>query len=153
MRIAAYTGQKTLHEVAKRLFALPEKSNPSQLRKAEAALLAVNPHLSQLKKVSEGTPILIPAVAGLGSTDHPLLFAYVLGAAGHESAQTASELRAIVEDGANQESAEIESVLSLLKTKSLKNLATTSPAVRTRLAQINENVKARQTQNKKRMAK
>jgi hypothetical protein len=76
MRTAALEGEKSLAALVERLYG--PKLTMAQVGAAEKALLAINPHLARdISSLPEGTPIIIPADAGLplsstGTADHRL---------------------------------------------------------------------------------
>ena len=61
MNIAELKGEKTVETLAKRLLAEPSKDTPKTTQaEMEAALLRLNPHLSQIGDLEKGTPIVVP---------------------------------------------------------------------------------------------
>jgi len=61
MNIAELKGEKTVKTLAKRLLAEPSnKTKKTTNAEMEAALLRLNPQLSQIGDLEKGTPILVP---------------------------------------------------------------------------------------------
>jgi hypothetical protein len=62
MKFAVSKGEKELSELTARLFDIKGRGGAEAAKKAEAALLEANPHISDLSKVPEGTLIIIPDI-------------------------------------------------------------------------------------------
>ena len=61
MNIAELKGEKTVKTLAKRLLAEPSKDTPKTTQaEMEAALIRLNPQLSQIGDLEKGTPIVVP---------------------------------------------------------------------------------------------
>jgi hypothetical protein len=61
MNIAELKGEKNVKTLAKRLLAEPSKDTPKTTQvEMEAALIRLNPHLSQIGELEKGTPIVVP---------------------------------------------------------------------------------------------
>ena len=61
MNIAQLKGEKTVKTLAKRLLAEPsKKTKKTTSAEMEAALLRLNPQLSNIRDLEEGTPIVVP---------------------------------------------------------------------------------------------
>src|SRR5438270_11487070 len=69
MRVAVFTGERDLSELVARLFDV-RRAAASVARQAEQALREANPHLDlrNLRRLPEGTPILVPDVPGARPT-------------------------------------------------------------------------------------
>jgi hypothetical protein len=63
MRFVIFNGEKSVTELANRLFRVPGKSGQAATKKAAAALLKANPQLSNISKVPVGSLIAIPDTA------------------------------------------------------------------------------------------
>lgn len=143
MKIASYTGEKNLGDVARHLFGLPTKAGAKQLSKAEAALLSANPHLHDLKHVKDGTPILVPAVRGLQAADHPSLFQFATMGINKESSHSAAQLQSVTTTAVELHTADADRLSRVLKSKPLKDAAGQMPEVKARLDQISAAAKSR----------
>ena len=70
MNIAQLKGEQTVKALAERLLAEPTKDTPkTNQAEMEAALLRLNPHLKQIRKLEKGTPILVPDAFALASDE------------------------------------------------------------------------------------
>jgi hypothetical protein len=63
MKFAISKGEKELAELTTRLYDIKGRGAAEAAKKAEAALLKANPHISDLSKIREGTLIVIPDAA------------------------------------------------------------------------------------------
>ena len=60
MKFAVSKGEKELSELTARIFDIKGRGAAEAAKKAEAALLKANPHITDLTKIPEGTLIVIP---------------------------------------------------------------------------------------------
>jgi hypothetical protein len=83
MVITVYEGEKRIGSIAEKVFG---SLNAAEANRAGGAILRANPHLKDLTKVSKGTVVLVPEVAGLSPKRQPVsrnaqtVFASVLAA-------------------------------------------------------------------------
>jgi|SRR5581483_9278606 len=63
MRFAVYKGEKSVTDLANRLFRLQGRGSQTATRQAADALLKANPQLSDISKVAPGTLITVPDTA------------------------------------------------------------------------------------------
>lgn len=82
MRIAAYEGEG-MRDLVSRLFNITGARAEARTREAEGALREANPHLRDLRRVPNGTPLIVPDVTGLRPSK--------------ESAPVGADLRGLVE--------------------------------------------------------
>ncbi len=148
MNIAAYSRDKSLSELAKRVFNLPAKTSPAQIKRAEEALLQANPALHNLSDWSEGAPILVPRIPGLQASASTTLFDVASEMVTEEAARALAQLRKTVAEAASQNFADAEAVLKVLKSKPVKDSAAKLPDVKTRVTQIAATTKTREAEVK-----
>jgi hypothetical protein len=136
MRVATFRGERNLADLVDRLFEIKGPKAKERAREVQAALLEANPHLHDLKKVSEGTVILVPEVAGVAPVETlPSLQSGVEELAeGLRRALVA--VRAALAAAATAQAAEMRDTLEFLKTKEVKALSKADPALETRLARV-----------------
>jgi hypothetical protein len=133
MKITTYNGERNLTDLAHRLFEIKGAGAKTRTQEIEAALLAANPHLSDLKQVAEGTPIVIPS--------------FEVEATPKESGSTAATLiRQIREqldglgkslnDSVKQRAKELAATKEIMKDRDFKRLIKSTPGTAERLKQI-----------------
>lgn len=71
MQITTYRGEKSLGDLARRLFVIERPGSTVKLRRASEALLQANPHLAKLADLAEGVLIVVPEVEGLKPISQP----------------------------------------------------------------------------------
>lgn len=64
MKFTISKGEKTVSELARRIFNLTGPGSKARTREAEAALLAANPQLAALSDLPDGAAVIIPIVPG-----------------------------------------------------------------------------------------
>jgi len=112
MKAAALKNDKTVDALVKRLL----KESPSAIPPAElaASLLRLNPHLSRIDTLEEGTPILLPpelAANGDAAAPEPGSSVPLI----EEAARALKALRAEIEKSGAEASKEIEEAQAWLK--------------------------------------
>ncbi|MFB3921959.1 MAG: hypothetical protein ACE145_09565 [Terriglobia bacterium] len=140
MRVVTYKGERNLSDVARRVFQIKGPKSAELTKQAAAALLRVNPHLGELKNLREGTPIIVPALPGVGAA------ATQPGV----SDQVVAQLRATLKDAESvlgqslaREADDAKAMARLAQDKDLKMLAKQLPEVREKLAQTLQAVESR----------
>jgi hypothetical protein len=131
MNIAELKGEKTVKTLAKRLLAEPSKGTPKTTQaEMEAALIRLNPHLSQIGELEKGTPIVVPGGFGLApeqsTTPTRGLAEELLQRA--ESALDA--LRETIKEQATRSAAESDRAQTWLKSEQAKELVKQSPELK-----------------------
>lgn len=117
MKIAELTGDKTVQALAKRL--LKESGASIAVNELVAALVRLNPHLSQIERLEEGTPILLPPnLVSAGENAGPL--AGVATALVRQAEGALQELRAALRASAEQAGDEAEQAQAWLKGETAK---------------------------------
>lgn len=72
MRFIRYNREADLSALARRAYRFDRGVAPEALRRAEAALVRANPHLSDLRTVPRGSIVVIPKVEGLRTGERTL---------------------------------------------------------------------------------
>ena len=72
MRLALYQDEKSVAELAARLFEVEPAASRETLLEIERTLLRLNPHLADLANVQPNAPIFVPDVPGVQSKVEPL---------------------------------------------------------------------------------
>jgi uncharacterized protein (DUF2267 family) len=128
MNIAELKGEKTPKTLAKRLLAEPsKKAKKTTSAEMEAALLRLNPQLSQIRDLKEGTPILVPdefALAADESFTPSNSFAETLL---HQAQEAVSRLRGVLKEHVARSAEETDRVQSWLKSEQAKEFVRHSP--------------------------
>ncbi len=140
MQFVTYKGERSLSDVARRVFNIKGPKAAELTKQAVAALLQINPHLAELKNLREGTPIIVPAVPGVGAAaTQPGI-----------SDQVVSQLREALKDAESalrqsfsREAEEAKAMARLAQDKELKALAKELPEIREKVAQTVQAVEAR----------
>lgn len=143
MRFATLQGEQNLADVVGRLFQIKGRRAKTLAKEAEVALLRANPHLHDLKKVPEGTLIIVPEVAGLKLAEEIRPVEAAAGEMVQEVSRELGTIRAALEAAATRHTAEANNTLQLLKSRELRALARRVPAVQERLPKITTEANAR----------
>jgi len=139
MAIATYRGEKSVTEIADKLFV---RLTPTQRAKAEAELLKANPQLKNITKVREGAILHIPDIPELHQTAARDLE--------NPRAQIAKDLEAALDDYAKRlvertktEQQATKTQTTLLKSARFKRLLVNSPNRQALAAQATKALDAR----------
>ena len=127
MNVAALKNDKTVDALAKRL--LKESPSPLPPRELAAALLRLNPHLSRIDALEEGTPILLPpelASANDASMPEPGSSVPLI----EEAARALEELRVELEKSSAETTREIEEAQAWLKGEPAKQVLREVPELK-----------------------
>ena len=127
MNVAALKNEKTVDALAKRLL----KESPSAVppRELAASLLRLNPHLSRIDVLEEGTPILIPpelVATGEASAPEPGSSIPLI----EEAARALEALRADLEKSGAEASKEVEEAQAWLKGEPAKQILREVPELK-----------------------
>src|ERR1043166_2156458 len=131
MNIAELKGEKTVKTLAKRLLAEPSKKTKKTTNaEMEAALLRLNPQLSQIRDLKEGTPIVVPGEFALAADESFTPSRGLTEALLHQAEEAVSRLRATLKERVADSAEETERVQSWLKSEQAKDLARHSPELK-----------------------
>jgi hypothetical protein len=141
MKFAVSKGEKDVAEITTRLFDIKGKGAAETAKRTQAALLAANPHLTDLSKVPAGTIIVIPDLP-----DNPSVRAPQTAGVGTE---LDSHLKIAVKESADvigrsmvtSETA-VNATLEALKNRELRDFAAQTPELKEQLDRIAEAAKA-----------
>ena len=126
MRFATYNGEKTIDQLAQRLFGDAAKTQPVLVQE----LVALNPQLDNLSTLAPGTPLVLP-------DDAPVLAAEERTTGRIEQVLTAiDDLERRQNEAAEQRIASIRSSVELAKLPELQAAVRTMPEVSKRLEEI-----------------
>jgi hypothetical protein len=146
MRFDTYEGERDLAELARRLFKIGEGRKTARdeaTRRAEAAILEANPHLRDLRRVAEGTLIVVPELAGLKPNEQDRAVYGLEGELPAQLRQAVDSARAVLDAAAEREVREANETAGLVRSRELKELARNIPAVNERLAGVAEETRRR----------
>jgi hypothetical protein len=143
MKFARYQGEKKISEISERLMPAETKGIKGRKTEFEAALLRVNPHLRDLKKLIEGSLIVLPD--DLESIpEHE--FDPVMNASQallHEMPRALEGLRAVLDAQARQASQETKQSIDLLRSRQVKSQARQDKDFQKLVAKLDEDANAR----------
>lgn len=149
MKFAVSKGEKDVADITTRLFDIKGTGAAEKAKRTQAALLAANPHLSDLTNVPEGTLIVIPDLPESPSVK--VTQTTNVGTELHDQLKLAlTELSEAIGRSAESESQAAATTNELLKNRDLKDFAAQSPELRERLAKITEGVKSQVKETKAR---
>lgn len=98
MQIARLGRERTIATLAKRVYRT-EAAEPELIRRAEAALLAANPRLSDKESFRSGANVVVPQVPGLEISEAVLTAQAETGGVADEAALRLAALGSALEDG------------------------------------------------------
>ena len=140
-RVARVQTEKSVKELAARLFKFEGEGANERAREAEAALLEANPQLRDLKNIPAGTFIIVPQVENV---------AFARGSKPFAAEELAKHLRSAVkgirhalETSATRQAEGAQATLDLLKTKEVKASAKKDQGVKEQVAAVTDEMKAR----------
>jgi hypothetical protein len=133
MKITNYQGEKSLTELATRLYKIRGARAEARMREAEAALLRANPHLHDLSSLPEGAVILVPELRGVKTAELGLAAANLPGEIVQTARQVLSALQGATGSSLTLQETEADRTLELLKSRGLRAAAARDPAVKARL--------------------
>ena len=131
MNIAELKGEKTLKTLAKRLLAEPSKKTKKTTdAEMEAALLRLNPQLSQIRDLEEGTPILVPNEFALAADESFTPSRGLTEALLRQAQEAVSRLRGVLKERVANSAEETDGVQSWLKSEHAKAIVRDSPELK-----------------------
>lgn len=140
MKFAVSKGEKELSELTARIFDIKGRGAAEAAKKAEAALLKANPHITDLSKIAEGTLIVIPDL-----TDSPPVKATqtaVLGADLHEPLKLSlKELAGAFTRSADYQDSAATAANELLKSREIKEFVGQLPEAKEQIEKLSEALK------------
>src|SRR2546425_3972453 len=126
MRVVRYRGEPSIDDLVRRLYAFDKTTEP-KLVEARSALLVANPLLSDMSAVHEGTPIVVPDVAGA----RPLEETDVSSIQAMEAARRSLDaVRAILGQAADKRRDGADAALRLLGSRQLARLTASDPELK-----------------------
>lgn len=141
MKFAVSKGEKDVAEITTRLFDIKGKGAAETAKRTEAALLAANPHLSDLTKVPAGTIIVIPDLP-----DNPAVRAPQTAGIGAELGDhlkvAVNESTDVIGRSADSGEASVTATIEALKNRELRDFAAQSPELKEQLDKLGETAKA-----------
>ena len=141
MNFAVSKGEASVAELTKRLFDIKGQGAAETMRQTEAALLAANPHLADLKKIPAGTIVIIPDLPGSPAVRAP----QTAGISPELDDQVKIAVKVstdVVARSVGFREAAVNATLEALKDRDLKEFAAQSPEIKARLDKIAEVSKA-----------
>jgi len=140
MKFAVSKGEKELSELTARIFDIKGRGAAEAAKKAEAALLKANPHLTDLTKIREGTLIVIPDL-----TDNPPVKGTQTAALSGELEEplklSLKELGGAFTRSANYEESAATAANELLKSREIKEFVGQSPDAKEQVGKLSEALK------------
>jgi hypothetical protein len=139
MAFVVFQGERKIADVVARAYG---DLKVADRKRAEAALVRANPHLSELANVSKGSLIVVPPVPGLSPTDQTDLAAPAaegVGAVGDSLAALQQRLR----QAAKAEDDRLDALQTLLKSKPVLALLDRAPQARPYVERVTKAAKTR----------
>jgi hypothetical protein len=131
MNIAELKGEKTVKTLAKRLLAEPSKKTKKTTNaEMEAALLRLNPQLSQIRELKEGTPIVVPGEFALAADESFTPSRALTEALLQQARKAVSKLRAAVKERVEGSVEDNDRVQTWLKSAQAKEIVRHSPELK-----------------------
>ena len=131
MNVAELKGEKTVKTLAKRLLAEPtKKTRKTTNTEMESALLRLNPHLSQIRDLEEGTPILVPDEFALADDESFTPSRGLAEALLRQSEEAVSRLQSVLKERVARSAEETDRVQSWLKSDQAKEFLRRSPELK-----------------------
>jgi hypothetical protein len=140
MRFAVSKGETNVAELTTRLFDIKGQGAAETAKRAEAALLAANPHLTHLTKVPPGTLIMIPSCRT--ARRFALRHAGIRPELDDHLKIAVKESTDVIGRSAGVGEAAVATTLDALKDRELKDFAAQSPELKGQLDKIAEISKA-----------
>lgn len=147
MKFAISKGETNVAELTTRLFDIKGQGAAETTKRTEAALLAANPHLSDLAKLPAGTLIVIPDLPGAPVVRAP----QTAGISPELDDQLKVAVKAsseLIGRSAGFREAAVNATLEALKDRDLKEFAAQSPEIKAQLDKIAEVSKANLKESK-----
>ncbi len=126
MRFIRYNREADLSALVRRAYRLERSADPDVVRRAEAALLRANPHLSDLRVLPRDSVIVVPQLQGLQTAERTLSGGEAAEALLAEVTRATESLGEALETAAGAVLAEAEATQKLAKSQEfLKAVKTT----------------------------
>lgn len=136
MRFATLKGERSVSELAGRLFRLRGPGMGARAREVETALVRANPQLRDLERLPEGVMIVVPEIADVEPAEEARPVDVGASAVVGEVRRVLGDVRTALGAAAANHAAEATETLNLLKSRELKALAGTTPGLSERLPRI-----------------
>jgi hypothetical protein len=131
MNIAELKGEKTVKTLAKRLLAEPSKKTKKTTNtEMEAALLRLNPQLSQIGDLEKGTPILVPDKFVLAADESFTPSRDLAEGMLRQTEEAVSRLQAVLHERVARFTEESDRVATWLKSEQAKEFLRRSPELK-----------------------
>ena len=131
MNIAELEGEKTVKTLAKRLLAEPTKDTPKTTQaEMEAALLRLNPQLSQIGDLEKDAPIVVPDGFALAPDESSAPTRALTDELLRQAEITLASLRTVIQQRTEQFSAQSAQVQAWLKSQQAKDLVKETPELK-----------------------
>lgn len=131
MNIAELKGEKTVKTLAKRLLAEPTKDTPKTTQAdMEAALLRLNPQLSQIGDLEKGTPIVVPDKFALAADESTAPTRALTDELLRQAESALAHLRIVIKERTEQFTLQSDQVQIWLKSQQAKDLVKESPELK-----------------------
>jgi hypothetical protein len=148
MRLAPYNGERTVAELARRLFQLDEFTGnraKEAAREVEAALRNANPHLQDIRRIGAGTLLVVPEVEGVRHTpvdEEAVPLNEFRSELLDQLRHTLRTARESLKASAELQAQEVRATIEVSQDRELKELSRQFPELQERLPQILEGAKA-----------
>jgi hypothetical protein len=136
MRFTTLKKGEDLHQLVRRLY---RSRSRDTLREAEQALLRANPHLMDLKTTPQGTPIIVPDVAGAEPVGSGLNETDLVASLLQQAREQLGDLRPALTGRIQRQEEEAKATLTRVDTPELRKLAEREPELKERLLAIASN--------------
>jgi hypothetical protein len=141
MKFAVSKGESDVADITTRLFDIKGKGAAEKAKRTQAALLAANPHLSDLTNVPAGTIIMIPDLPDNPSVRAPQT-AGIGAELGDHLKVTVKESTDAIGRSTERGEAAVTATIEALKDRELRDFAAQTPELREQLDKIGETAKA-----------
>jgi hypothetical protein len=136
MRFATFKSEQDLSELVQRLFR-PKGADAATLAKeAETALLRANPQLRNLKNISAGRLLIVPAIPGVEPTAEVLSVEDASGDLVAEINRALGNVRRALLDSLGRQEEEANNERRMVKAPELQAVLEGNPELQKRLAQV-----------------
>ena len=136
MKFTIAKEKSNLTELTRSLFEIKGPGAKAREKEIEASLLAANPHLTDLKSIPEGTPVVVPAIevdarVKESASTAPVIVQHVR--------EQLDAVRKSLEEMRAREVIELKQTKEILKSKEFKAAAGETSAAKKRLLKIESN--------------
>jgi hypothetical protein len=131
MNVAEFQGEKTVSALAKRLLAEPGTNTPKATQaEMEAALLRLNPQLSKIGELDQGTPIVVPDNFALDPAESSAPAGSLADELLAQAEAALANLRATLKARSDEFTAQADQVQTFLKSQQAKDLVKETPELK-----------------------